>query len=117
MTAGLNLGFGGIEPLASDGDNWNILAENIDVSNGFNFSKFVKQYFGINDIETYKDYIRLWFDNPYVFNRWLLARYFINKENGEGYLCRCLNATSSYGTNELIENMAGDITEITSEII
>uniref|UniRef100_A0AB33J3M9 BREX-4 system phosphatase PglZ n=1 Tax=Prevotella sp. GTC17259 TaxID=3236795 RepID=A0AB33J3M9_9BACT len=116
LAAGLNLEFGGIEPLASDGDNWNKLAEVIDVSDGFNFDKFVKRYFSINDIETYKDFIRLWFDNPYVFNHWLLARFYLNKKNGEGYLCRCLNATSSYGTNELIEKMAGDITEIVAEM-
>ena len=116
MTVGLNLEFGAIEPLESDGDNWNKLAESIDVSNGFNFDKYVKQYFSINNIETYKEFIRLWFDNPYVFNRWLLTRFYISKANGEGYLCRCLNATSSYGTNELIEKIAGDITEIDAEM-
>ena len=116
LTTGLNLGFGGIQPLVSDGNNWNLLAESIDVSNGFHFEMFVKQYFGINDIETYKDFIRLWFDKPFIFNRWLLARFYTNKENSECYLCRCLNATSSYGTNELIENMAGDITDINSEM-
>lgn len=116
LTAGLNLDFSGIQPLASDDNNWNLLAESIDVSKGFDFGKFVKQYFSINDIETYKEFIRLWFENPYIFNRWLLARFYINKENADGYLCRCLNATSSYGTNELIENMVRDITEITSEM-
>lgn len=116
LTVGLNLEFGAIEPLESDGDNWNKLAESIDVSNGFNFDKYVKQYFSINNIETYKEFIRLWFDNPYVFNRWLLTRFYISKANGEGYLCRCLNATSSYGTNELIEKIAGDITEIDAEM-
>ncbi|ERJ80562.1 hypothetical protein HMPREF0653_00359 [Prevotella disiens JCM 6334 = ATCC 29426] len=116
LADGLNLEFDGIVPLETDGDNWNILAESIDVSNGFNFNNFVKQYFSINDIESYMDFIRLWFDNPYMFSRWLLARFYINKEKGEGYLCRCLNAISSYGTNELIEKMAGDITEIAAEM-
>lgn len=116
LADGLNLEFDGIVPLETDGDNCNILAESIDVSNGFNFNNFVKQYFSINDIESYIDFIRLWFDNPYMFSRWLLARFYINKEKGEGYLCRCLNAISSYGTNELIEKMAGDITEIATEM-
>lgn len=116
LTAGLNLDFGGIEPVASDGDYWNILAESIDVSTVFSFGVFVKQHFSISDIDTYKDFIRLWFDNPYIFNRWLLARFYINKENGEGYLCKCLNDTSSYGTNELIEKMAVDITENAAEM-
>lgn len=116
LTVGLNLEFGAIEPLDSDGDNWNKLAESIDVSNGFNFDKYVRQYFSINNIETYKEFIRLWFDNPYVFNRWLLTRFYISKANGEGYLCRCLNATSSYGTNELIEKIAGDIMENDAEM-
>lgn len=116
LTDGLRLGFGGMEYLQSDGNNWNLLADIIDVSNGFNFGEFVKKHFSVNDIATHEDFIRLWFEKSFVFDRWLLARYYVNKEHGEGYLCRCLNATIAYGTNELIERMASDITEISSEM-
>lgn len=111
LVHGLGLNFGGIQPLMSDGDNWERLANEIDVSSGFSFSKFVKQHFGIDDIEDYKDFIRLWFSHPSIFDRWLLARYYNNKENGVGYLCRMLKSTTDYGTNELIETMAGDVSE------
>ena len=116
LAHGLGLNFGGIQPLMSDGDNWERLAEEIDVSTGFSFTKFVKQHFGIDDIENHKDFIRLWFSHPAIFDRWLLARYYDNKENGQGYLCRVLKATTNYGTNELLEAMAGDISEITAEM-
>ena len=116
LTDGLNLDLVNLRPLPNDGDNWDLLAGCIDVSNKFDFTKFVKQYFGINDIESYKDFIRLWFDNPHIFSRWLLSRFYTSKENGETYLCRCLKATSNYGTNELIEKMAGEITDITAEM-
>lgn len=116
LTTGLDLDFGGIQLLTSDGKNWNLLAERIDINNSFNFGKFIKQHFSIDNIETYRDFIHLWFDNPCIFNRWLLAHFYVNKEKGKGYLCRCLNATSSYGTNELIEKIAGDITEIDAEM-
>lgn len=116
LTHGLGLNFGGLQPLMSDGDNWERLAEKIDVSAGFSFPKFVKQHFGIDDIENHKDFIRLWFSHPSIFDRWLLARYYDNKANGQGYLCRVLKATSNYGTNELIESMAADISEITAEM-
>ena len=116
LAHGLRLDFGGIQPLMSDGDNWERLAKEIDVSTAFNFPKFVKQHFGIDDIDSYKDFIRLWFSHPNIFDRWLLARYYDNKENGQGYLCRVLKTTTNYGTNELIEAMAGDITEITAEM-
>lgn len=116
LTHGLGLNFGGMQPLISDGDNWERLAEEIDVSAGFSFPKFVKQHFGIDDIENHKDFIRLWFSHPSIFDRWLLARYYDNKANGQGYLCRVLKATSNYGTNELIESMATDISEITAEM-
>lgn len=116
LTHGLGLNFGGLQPLMSDGDNWERLAEKIDVSAGFSFPKFVKQHFGIDDIENHKDFIRLWFSHPSIFDRWLLARYYDNKANGQGYLCRVLKATSNYGTNELIESMATDISEITAEM-
>lgn len=111
LVHGLGLNFGGIQPLLSDGDNWEHLANEIDVSTVFSFSKFVKQHFGIDDIGDYKDFIRLWFSHPAIFDRWLLARYYNNKENGTGYLCRILKSTTDYGTNELIETMAGDVSE------
>lgn len=109
LVHGLQLAFGGLQPLVSDGDNWDVLAKEIDLSEGFNFTKFVQNYFGVNDIEDHKDFIRLWFYNRSIFSRWLLARYYMSKQNDQGYLCRILRATTNYATNEFVEKMVCDI--------
>ena len=108
LSDGLRLSFGGLQPLFSDGKNWGHLAEGIDLTDGFNFIKFVKNHFGVYEIENYKDFIQLWFNNPRVFDRWLLARYYMNYQHEQGYICRVLKATSYYGNNEFIEKMAMD---------
>jgi len=116
LAHGLGLAFGGIVPQHSDGDNWDLLAQAINISDGFNFTEFVKSYFGIHDIDDYKDFIRLWFMRPSIFDRWLLARFYSNKKGNKGFICRALKATTNYGTHELIENMAEDLTTVAAEI-
>ncbi|MCH4147878.1 MAG: BREX-4 system phosphatase PglZ [Prevotella sp.] len=109
LTDGLRLTFGGLQQLFNDGDNWLHLAEKIDLTDGFNFIKFVKNYFGVYEIENHNDFIQLWFNNPRVFDRWLLARYYMNYQHGQGYVCRVLKSTSYYGNNEFIEKVAMDL--------
>lgn len=113
---GLNLSFGGIQPQISDKDNWETLAQSIDLSKGFNFISFVRDYFGVSSIENYQDFIQLWFSHPGSFDRWLLARYFSNKLNDRGYICELLRDTSDYGTNEFIERMVAKISEYTTDM-
>lgn len=110
LSTGLQISFGGLQPLNSDGDNWERLAEMIDICEGFNFGRFVRNYFGVNEIEDHKDFIRLWFSHHSVFDRWLLARCYLNQKNEQGYLSRVLKSTSFYGNNEFIEMMVADIT-------
>jgi len=118
LTDGLDLKFGGIQQQPSDGDNWDLLARQIDISKGFDFGSFVQSYFSINSIDGYKDFIRLWFHHPSTFDRWLLARYYadFHKTEEPDYLCRHLATIHNYGTNELIEQIACDLTEITSDM-
>lgn len=116
LVDGLKLSFGTIEPQLSDGDNWEKLASMIDVSIGFNFKKFVQLHFGINDVDDHRDFIRLWFSHPRVFDRWLLSRYYSDKFHDKGYLCTILKMTNNYGTMEFIENMVGSITEIEQNV-
>ncbi|MDY6301297.1 MAG: BREX-4 system phosphatase PglZ [Bacteroidales bacterium] len=116
LALGLGLAFGGIIPQQSDGNNWDLLAHEINISNGFKFTDFVKSYFGIHDIDDHKDFIRLWFSRPTIFDRWLLARFYSNKKSNKGFICRALEATTNYGTHELIENMAEDLTTVAAEI-
>lgn len=116
LTDGLQLSFGGIQEKDGDGDNWEQLAAQIDICEGFNFTKFVNAHFDIDNIDDYRDFMRLWFSHPSIFDRWLLARYYTNRQDANAYLCRVVEKTSSYGTNELIEKLIDDISELDSEM-
>lgn len=116
LAHGLGLNFGGIQPQISDGNNWEILAERIDMSEHFSFPKFVRSQLSIDEISTYKDFIRLWFNHPAIFERWLLARYYASIESRNLYICHILQETTNYGTSEFIENMARTLPEDEADI-
>lgn len=116
LAHGLGLYFGGIQPQISDGNNWEILAERVDMSEHFSFPKFVRSQLSIDEISTYKDFIRLWFSHPAVFERWLLARYYASIENHNHYICQILQETTNYGTTEFVENMARTLPDDENDI-
>lgn len=116
LAHGLGLSFGGIQPQISDGNNWELLAERIDMSEHFSFPKFVRSQLSIDEISTYKDFIRLWFSHPAIFERWLLARYYASLENHNHYICQILQETTNYGTTEFVENMARTLPEDEADI-
>jgi len=117
LTKGLQLQFGGMIQEKNDGENWDELAEAINLSNGFNFEKFVKNYFSISDIDSHKTFMKLWFENPGLFQRWLLTRFYQIHEQGKGFVCRNLNKTSLLTGNEFIEQMALDLSSVDSEML
>lgn len=116
LSHGLELSFGGIQPQISDGNNWEILAERIDMSEHFSFHKFVQSQLSIDEISTYKDFIRLWFSHPTIFERWLLARYYVSIDGHNQYICKILQETTNYGTTEFIENIARTLPEDEGDI-
>ena len=116
LAHGLGLYFGGIQPQISDGNNWEILAERIDMSEHFSFPKFVRSQLSIDEISTYTDFIRLWFSHPAIFERWLLARYYASVENHNHYICQILQETTNYGTTEFVENMARTLPDDETDI-
>lgn len=116
LTKGLHLQFGNMELHESDGDNWNILAESIDVSCGFSFCKFVTDYFSVTSIDAYETFIKLWLENPGQFERWLLSRYYLIYKDGQGYICRILSKTTSLTGHDFMEQMALDMTEMEGEM-
>lgn len=116
ITKGLQLQFGGMTKVLGDGENWEELASQIDISNGFSFSKYVKDYFSIKEIDTYKAFIKLWFDYPGQYERWLLARFYQLQQDGEDLICRILTKTTVLTGNDFIEQMVLDMTEIESEM-
>lgn len=117
LTKGLQLQFGGMTKVLGDGDNWEKLASQIDISNGFSFSKYVKNNFSITEIDSHEAFIKLWFDNPGQYERWLLARYYQLQHDGEGFICRVLTKTTTLTGNDFIEQMVLDMTEIESEMV
>jgi hypothetical protein len=116
LTKGLQLQFGGLTKVMGDGDNWNELASKIDVTNGFSFSKYVKDYFTIADIDTPETFIKLWFDNQGLYERWLIARYYQLKTNGVGLICRILTRVDKLTGNGFIEQMVLELSGMDSEI-
>ena len=116
LTKGLQLQFSGLSKMAGEEDVWDELAESIDICNGFSFSKYVKDYFAVTEIENHEAFVKLWFDNPGRYERWLIAKYYQLKNNGEGFICRILNKTNTLTGNDFIEQMVLDMTEIESEM-
>lgn len=116
LTKGLQLQFGSMEPQNSDGENWNILAERIDVAHGCSFSKYVTDSFSVLSIDGHETFIKLWLENPGQFERWLLSRYYQMYKEGHGYLCRILRKTTMLTGHDFVEQMALDMNEVKSEM-
>lgn len=116
LTRGLQLQFGGMEKSGTDDNHWNELAEKIDVSKGFSFCHYVLDYFSINHIHGYENFIRLWLENQGAFERWLLSRYYLMQPDANMFIYRNLSTLSTLIGNELIEKLALDMTEIENEI-
>lgn len=111
LTQGLQLPLGGMEQSALDGENWDTLASQIDLTSGFCFSDYVLSYFMVNAIDDTISFMRIWLENPSQFDRWLLMRYYqINKE-GQGYLCNLLSKMTMLTGNDLIEQVALSMNE------
>lgn len=106
LVLGLQLPFGGMTLEANDADHWETLAKEIDLSRVFSFSRFVKEYFMVGEIDEVKTFIKLWLDRPSGFERWLLSRYYILNKEGKGYLCDLLSKVTSLTGNDLIEQIA-----------
>lgn len=116
LTKGLQLQFEGMTKVFCDGENWQELASQIDVTYAFSFNKYVKNYFSITEIETPVSFVKLWFDFPRQFERWLLARYYQLQQKGKGFICRILTKTTSLTGNDFVEQMALDLIGIESEM-
>lgn len=111
LTKGLQLQFGGLSKSLSDGNNWETLAAQIDITNGFNFSKFANHYFSIDGIDNYVIFIKLWFNNPGQFERWLLAKFYQLQQGKNDFICRILSQTTTLSGSEFIEQIALDMSE------
>ena len=116
LTKGLQLQFGSMELLKTDGDNWSVLAEHIEVTHGFTFSKFVTNYFSVVSIENHETFIKLWLENQGQFERWLLSRYYQMNKDSQGYICRNLRKIDMLTGYSFIEQMVLDLSEIETDV-
>ena len=116
LTKGLQLQFGGVNKEVTDQNNWEELANSIDISHGFKFSSYVKNYFSINGIEDYKSFIKLWFDYPDQYHRWLLSRYYKQGKDESDFTYKILERITTLPGNDFIEQIALYLSEIESEM-
>lgn len=116
LSKGLQLQLDGLTKAMGDDNIWEELASKIDVTNGFKFDKYAKNYFSITDIDSHETFIKLWFDNPGQYERWLIARYYQLQTRGNSILCRVLNKIDSLTGNSLIEQLVLELTDIEKEI-
>ena len=116
LVLGLQLQFGSVENAERDMEYWKQLAEEINLTNGFSFNRYVEDYFAVNGIGSYQQFIKLWFDYRNSFERWLLCKYYHCQENKNDFVCRALDKLQSFSGNELVESMAVDMTTVATEI-
>lgn len=116
LTAGLQLQFGNVQCMPGDDDFWKQLASDIDVSNGFSFKNYVEDYFEVNAIDTYQQFVKLWFDRLASFDRWLLATYYKSQDGSNAFICRILDSLSNLVGNEFVEKVAYEMTSVEPEI-
>lgn len=116
LTAGLHLQFGNVQCMPGDDDYWKQLAADIDVSDGFSFKKYVEDYFAVNTIDAYQQFVKLWFDHLGSYERWLLATYYKSQEGSNAFICRILDSLSNLVGNEFVEKVAYEMTSVEPEI-
>lgn len=95
LTKGLKLDVDCIPYIEEESHYWNILASRINIEN-FRFEKFFNEQFGIYNLADYKVFFETWFKNKQPFMRWLLAKYYVQKFCGHGYICRVLEQLDGY---------------------
>lgn len=116
LTKGLGLTFENIIYRESDEDKWRLLAQQINASESFVFSEFVQHYFGVTAIEDSIAFLKVWFSHSVSFDRWLLTLFYTSSHNRESLLCHCLGRMADYSNRSLFNEVALDMTTISSEI-
>lgn len=116
LTKGLQLQFGVVNTEVVDKNNWEQLANDIDITHGFNFDSYVKSCFSVNDIEDCQSFIKLWFDYPDQYHRWLLSRYHKLQKDGPDFISNMLDKVTVLTGNDFVEQVALYISEIESEM-
>jgi len=115
LTRGLNLDFGELKYSANDEYLWRRLAEDIDLSKDFDLNEFVFEQFSVTSIDDYKTFIKIWFEYPSEYDRWLLSGFY--RTSHEDYISKILSKLDSYKDTELVHLIALERSSIENEII
>lgn len=110
LCEGLKLNLSHIPFHSHDLQNWQTLANEIDLSKPFSFDQFFSAHFSSSKLEDYRGFVKLWFEYKDEFSRWLLVNTYIDKK-GDGYLCHVLKLIENYSNNEFVGKLALAITD------
>ena len=116
LKLGLRLDFGDMAYHESDEENWRLLAEQIDLSKEFDLNSFVSRYFDVNDLSSYKSFLKIWFAHSSKFDRWLLCSYYQMSNLTDEFLATCLSKMKCYSNADLFTEIATYTTSIKTEM-
>ena len=116
LKLGLRLDFGDMAYHESDEENWRLLAEQIDLSKEFDLNSFVSRYFDVNDLSSYKSFLKIWFAHSSKFDRWLLCSYYKMSNLTDEFLATCLSKMKCYSNADLFTEIATYTTSIKTEM-
>lgn len=105
LTKGLEIDFGNITYREGDAQNWQRLAEEIDITD-FNFDTFINRHFGTFAVANATDFARAWFECETSFDYWLLSVYYQMKFGCSDYLGKVLASLETLNTSELFSALA-----------
>lgn len=111
LSNGLGLDFSSIPYTEEDDDYWCRLATKVN-SNSFTLESFFNNYFGINDLNDHKKFMKLWFNNQDSFHQWLLISYYLVKVGTSGYLGYVLSTSCCKSTSSLVSALVLKIFEV-----
>ena len=111
LTEGLGLKFQGLNHRDTDDAYWEELAAEIDLEEMFDFKDFFNKHFSTTNVGGYKSFVKLWFEYPDGFSRWLLVNTYISSVDAEDYLARTIQELSVYSDKNFVERIALAIDE------
>ena len=106
LTEGLHLDFGAIKYKKEEDTYWNKLATVITDVKDFNLENFFNAYFHINTIENIHNFLKIWFEHPEDFDRWLLTKYWFEKFGADNYISQVISQIASFNDIELFAKIA-----------
>lgn len=116
LKKGLGLSFPNIKYRDNKEDYWKELAQEVDLQNPFDFSRFFSQHFSTSLVEDHKTFVKLWFEYNDGFSRWLLINTFIHKFDEDLYLSKVLTKLNDESDRDFFSSLALSITNVKEDM-